>query len=428
MFDRAQIKIKAGDGGDGVAAFRREKFVPYGGPDGGDGGRGGNVVIRASESESSLKKYRMRKPYRAVRGGDGSGNNRHGRDGADLVLTVPPGTVIASLEGEEKVHLADLARAGESVIVARGGKGGLGNTHFKSSTNQAPKIYQAGETGEAKTLQLDLMLIADVGIIGYPNAGKSTLLTAASAARPRVASYPFTTLEPMLGVVEIGLKTFILAEIPGLISGAHLGKGLGHDFLRHAMRTRVLVHLLGGDAASPINDMLRVNEELALFDISLASKQQIVVINKIDLPEVEARLDGIKKELAGAGIKAYAISAATGQGVPALMKEVLNLLIADKSEEKIVGNMQPIKVFRPQPRDTRVSINHEGDEYVVHAPELERIRGGVGVSANELRWQLSFQLKRLHIDKALEKAGAQPGDKIRLGNMTWEWYASGRAK
>ncbi len=421
MFDRAQIRVKAGDGGDGVVAFHREKFIPYGGPDGGDGGRGGDLIIRASDTEDSLRKYRQKRLYRAENGRPGSGNNKHGKDGQELVLTVPPGTLVKTLEDGEEVLVDDLERPGDQAVVAQGGKGGWGNTHYKSSTNQAPKIAQRGETGVEKTILLDMRLIADVGIIGYPNAGKSTLLAAASAARPKVADYPFTTLEPVLGVVEIGMEYFIIAEIPGLISGAHLGRGLGHDFLRHAMRTKILIHLLSGASASPIDDMLKVNEELALYDVALAGKPQIVVINKTDLPEVQERLAGIKSELAGAGVKAWDISAATGQGVPALMQEALKVLKQEAAGEKVVDTKIPVKVFRPQPREALVRVSRVGDEFVVSAPGLERLRGGPGVSPADLRWQLNYQFKRLGIDKALEKAGVKTGDKVRCGELSWEW-------
>jgi GTP-binding protein len=428
MFDRAQIRVKAGDGGDGVVAFHREKYIPYGGPDGGDGGNGGNVIIRASETEDSLRRYRQKRLNRAESGRAGSGDKKHGRDGEHLVLTVPPGTLVNAVEGDVKVLIADLKKPGEEVVVAKGGRGGYGNTHFKSSTNQAPKIAQRGETREEKTIALDMRLIADVGIIGYPNAGKSTLLAAASAAKPKVADYPFTTLEPVLGVVEIDMESFIMAEIPGLIAGAHLGRGLGHDFLRHALRTKILIHLLSGTEASPIDDMLKVNEELALFDSALGSKPQIVVINKIDLPEVEERLAGIKSELAAANIKAYGISAATGQGVPGLMKEAMKVLEEKAPEEKVIAVSQPLKVFRPQPREPRVKVRRVGDEFVVSAPDIERIKGGADVSPTELRWQLNYQFKRLGIDKALEKAGVKTGDKVRCGELTWEWTPPGREK
>jgi GTP-binding protein len=426
MIDRAEIKLKAGDGGDGVVGFRREMYAPYGGPDGGDGGRGGDVIIRATEAVDSLRRYRQKKTYRAGDGRDGQGRNKTGKNGENLLLEVPPGTMVTETVAGEKVLISDLENAGEKVVVAKGGKGGWGNTRYKSSVNQAPRIAQRGEAGEVKTVSLDMKMIADVGVIGYPNAGKSTMLAAVSKARPKAAGYPFTTLEPVPGVVEIGIESFVIAEIPGLIEGAHLGRGLGHDFLRHAQRTKVLIHLLDGTSAAPEDDMMRVNRELDLYDLDLARKTQIVVLNKIDLPEVQAKLDGIKSELFVGGIKAHEISAATGQGVDELMKEVM--LVLKTETEKVAKITGTEKVFRPRLREPRVSISREGDEYIVAAPGLERIKGGAGISAADMRWELSYQFKRLGVDKALEKAGAKAGDKIRCGEFTWEWAPAGGGK
>jgi GTP-binding protein len=336
------------------------------------------------------------------------------------MLTVPPGTIVKLDESDGgDVFLADLEKPGDEVVVAKGGKGGWGNTHYKTSTNQTPRIAQRGEAGEEHTVRLEMRLIADAGIIGYPNAGKSTLLAAVSAARPKIASYPFTTLEPVVGVVKLGSDSFVMAEIPGLIAGAHLGRGLGHDFLRHAMRTKILIHLISGSSESPADDMLKVNEELALFDHTLARKPQLIALNKIDLPEVQERLKEIKKEFKAAGVKANYVSAATGQGVPALMTEAMKVLKAETAAEK--STKQPVKVFRPQPREPRVRVVKEGDEYVIHTPDLERIFAGAGVTPGELRWQLNYQLDRLGANRTLEKAGAKSGDKIRCGELTWEY-------
>jgi len=290
VFDRVEIVIRAGDGGDGAVSFRREKHVPFGGPDGGDGGDGGNVVILADLSVTSLRMFKRKRVYRASKGEGGKGKKKHGKSGEDLVLRVPAGTIVLDKErSSDEALVADCAQAGQQAVVARGGRGGLGNTRFTSSTNQAPRIAQKGEVGEELSLILEMRLIADVGIIGFPNVGKSTLLAAASAAKPKIASYPFTTLEPVLGVVEVGLKSFVIAEIPGLIDGAHLGRGLGHDFLRHIMRTKILIHMIDGASASPVEDMVRVNAELSAFELTLAQKSQLVVINKIDLPQVQAQ-------------------------------------------------------------------------------------------------------------------------------------------
>jgi len=418
MLDTAGITVRAGGGGDGAISFRHEKYVPYGGPDGGDGGDGGNVLIVADSGVSNLVAFRRKASYRARRGENGRGSKRHGARGEDLVLAVPLGTVVQDAEqsGDEAL-LADMEEPGQQVIVARGGRAGLGNTHFTSSTNQAPRIAQRGEPGEEKTLFLELRLIADVGIIGYPNVGKSTLLAAASAAKPRIASYPFTTLEPVVGVVEVGLETFVLAEIPGLIEGAHVGRGLGHDFLRHATRTRVLIHVVDGGSESPAEDMARVNAELGLFDAGLALKPQLVVVNKTDLPEVSARLKELTGAFGVAGIEPVAVSAETGEGVPELMGRALHLL---KQTGDSARDM-PGKTLRPRPRREGATIGKDGDTFVLHAPALARIITRGDLTSAAMRSQLNRELVRLGLDKALRKAGAGPGDRIRCGELDWEW-------
>jgi GTP-binding protein len=427
MFDKAEISVRSGSGGDGSVHFRREMYVPFGGPDGGDGGKGGDVIFKTDRNMDDLRNFPRSRLYRAENGQNGMGQKKHGRNGQDLVLGVPSGTVVIEVTGEGmEVMLGDLGGPGESLTVAEGGKGGWGNTHYKSSTNQTPRVAQRGEKGEEKVIRLEMRLIADVGVIGYPNAGKSTLLAAASAARPKIAGYPFTTLEPVLGVVNIGLDNFTLAEIPGLIEGAHLGKGLGHDFLQHAMRTRIFIHLLSGTSETPVEDMLKLNQELTLYNPALGEKKQIIALNKIDLPEVQEKLKELKNELAGAGIKAHYISAEKGEGVTGLMEEVLKALKAGESRGKETET--PVKVFRPRPKESRVTVTREGDEFVVHEAELERLFGGKGITPGELGWQLNYQLKRMGGDKLLEKAGAKTGDRIRCGNITWEWYRPGSEK
>jgi GTP-binding protein len=424
MFDRVEISIKAGDGGSGAVSFRREMYVPFGGPDGGDGGKGGDVIIRADKSVDSLRSFRQNQLYHAENGYNGKSKKKYGKNGKDLILLVPPGTmVIAVQEDAAEAILADLEFIDEKVIAGVGGKGGWGNVHFKSSTNQTPRLAQRGEKGEARNLRLEMRLIADVGIIGYPNAGKSTLLASASAAKPKIASYPFTTLEPVLGVVNIGDESFILAEIPGLIEGAHIGKGLGHDFLRHAMRTKILIHLIDGTSNTPGEDMIKVNNELAMFDVSLAKKPQIIVLNKIDLPEVQEKLEKIKNELSAVGIKAHYISAATGQGVRELMAAALEVLKTQAGLEK--HPEMPGKIFRPQPREARIKVAKAGGEWVIHAPGLDRLIAGGGATEGELRWQLNYQLKKHGVNSILEKAGVKVGDKVRCGDLVWEWDKPG---
>lgn len=419
MFDKVEIKVKAGVGGRGAIGFRREKFVPFGGPDGGNGGAGGSIVIRAEGSVDSLRSYRRNKIYRAENGRNGGGNKRYGKNGKDLVLKVPLGTVVKYISEADDEFMADLTNEGDEVIVARGGRGGWGNTHFVSPTNQAPQIAQIGEKGEERTIMLEMRLIADVGIIGYPNVGKSTLLTAASAANPKVASYPFTTIEPVLGVVDVGQYRFVMAEIPGLIQGAHLGRGLGHDFLQHTMRTKILIHLISGGSESPFADMMRVNEELALYEPALAQKPQVIAINKIDLLEVQEKLGTLKGEFASIGIKPFCISAVTGQGIPELMTEAARILKSVTAEKKGEGLTK--RVFRPKPREAEITVSKVGDVFVLSVPELERLVVGAGSSPSELRWQFNDQLIRLGVKRALEKAGVKPGSKIRCGELEWEW-------
>lgn len=292
--------------------------------------------------------------------------------------------------------------------------------HFASAGNQAPRLAQAGGVGEEKSLILELKLIADAGVIGYPNVGKSSLLASASAAKPKVASYPFTTLEPILGAVEVGHQGFILAEIPGLISGAHLGRGLGHDFLRHIVRTKILIHLVDGSAASPVDDMIKVNNELNLFDSALGQKPQIVVANKVDMPGVRERLEELGAAFGSIGITVQFISAATGEGVSQLMSKVLEMLGQETAEEAS-SREAPLKVFHPKPRGARVSVSREGDTLVVAAPELERIIAGTDLADPEARRQLIGQVTRTGVTRVIEKAGAKPGDKVRCGNLEWRW-------
>lgn len=421
MLDRVEITVHAGSGGNGMVCFRREKFVPMGGPDGGDGGPGGNVIIRADNGISDFRFFRSKGVYKADEGKGGGSKKKHGKTGEDLVLTVPVGTVVLPKTqiGDEDDVLADLEQDGQQVVIARGGKGGFGNSHYATSVRQSPTIAQKGEAGEEVTIILDLRLIADVGIIGYPNVGKSSLLAAATAANPKIADYPFTTKEPILGVVEVGNETFVLAEIPGLIVGAHLGKGLGHDFLRHAIRTRAFIHLIDGSSSSPVEDMIAVNNELSLFDTLLGQKPQIVVVNKVDVPEVKRRVDDIKEAFREAGINVRFISAATGEGVAVLMREAWQKL-QSITIPKVEGE-EPKKVFRPQPRGAGLTIHKEGDVFVVEVPGLERMVSDTGEATPELQLHVQRQLTRIGLNRILGRAGAKPGDKVRCGIVEWEW-------
>jgi GTP-binding protein len=330
--DQVLIHVKAGDGGKGAVAFRREKFVPKGGPSGGDGGDGGSVVLVVDEGLSTLLDFRYKREYQAASGENGSNKDKYGRGGDDLVLRVPPGTQIHDEETGELV--ADLHAGGERFVLAQGGKGGRGNIHFATSTDRAPRRAEPGFPGQERSVRLDLKLLADVGLLGFPNVGKSSLIARISAARPKIADYPFTTLVPNLGMVRLtGERSFVVADIPGLIEGAHAGAGLGARFLRHVERTRVLVHLLDATAGpdrTPLRDFDAINRELELFDPELARRPQVVVLNKLDLPDVQDALKKLTASFARRKVRLHTISAATGAGVEPLLEEVWKVLIAER--------------------------------------------------------------------------------------------------
>jgi GTPase len=323
--DQVDIHVAAGDGGKGCLSFRREKYVPRGGPDGGDGGAGGSVYIVATPRKNTLVDFRFHPEFEARSGQHGQGSNRTGQEGDDLEIEVPIGTLVYERSQEGEAHLlADLAVDGQRVLIAKGGRGGLGNAKFATSTNRAPRKTQPGEPGEEKSLRLELKLLADVGLVGFPNAGKSTLIARVSAARPKIADYPFTTLTPNLGVVSMGDdRSFVVADVPGLIEGAHAGHGLGHQFLRHIERTKVLIHLVdvsGASGRDPVQDFETINEELRLFDRGLAAKPQLVAANKIDALDDPERLAALERRVKKAKLRLFRISGVTGEGVPALLE------------------------------------------------------------------------------------------------------------
>jgi GTP-binding protein len=336
FIDEVRIRVKAGDGGNGCLAFRREKFVPRGGPSGGDGGRGGDVVFVASEHHNTLLHLRFNPEHTAERGRHGEGSNRTGRDGASIDVAVPVGTIVYDDDTGEQLH--DFTEAGERFTVARGGRGGRGNQHFATSTHQAPTEHEAGHPGEEKRLQLRLKLLADVGLVGFPNAGKSTLISRISAARPKIADYPFTTLEPNLGVVSVGDESFVVADIPGLIEGAHLGHGLGVQFLRHIERTRVLVHLVDVSESTgrdPAEDFRIVMDELKSFSEDLVKKPMLVVASKVDVAQDPGRIEELKAVAASANLPFYEISSVTGLGIEEL-KYTLAQFLAKRVDEEVI--------------------------------------------------------------------------------------------
>ncbi|HEX2170914.1 MAG TPA: GTPase ObgE [Dehalococcoidia bacterium] len=422
-YDQLKVYVKAGDGGNGVVSFRREKFVPRGGPDGGDGGRGGSVYVEADPGLNTLLALGRQRHFRAERGGNGGGQNRHGAAGDDLIIKVPPGTVVLEVPEhggiEEGVPIADLVEPGQRVMVARGGRGGLGNSHFATSTNQTPRVAQRGEPGEERWLVLDLRLIADVGIVGYPNVGKSTLLTAATAAHPKVADYPFTTLEPNLGVAEVDDTTFILADIPGLIEGAHKGVGLGHEFLRHIARTTILIHLVDAAEPDPIANVRAINEELRLYRPDLAEKPQVIGLNKIDRPEAAERLPELSRRLDQFG-PVRALSALTGEGVPDLLRTVYELWRKAKAEQP-ARPVEALPVLRPRPRDEEFSVEERDGAYYVTGRRVERMVAMTDLENEDAVLLLQRNLGRLGVVQALEAAGVQSGDTVHFGKVELEW-------
>ncbi len=418
FFDEAVIHVRSGDGGDGLVHFRREKYVPRGGPDGGDGGRGGDVVLVATRHMNTLYTFRHARKFIAKNGKNGGPNNRSGASAPPLRIEVPLGTVIK--DANTGAVIADLVEHGQAVVVAKGGRGGRGNQHFATSTNQAPRMAERGAPGEARDLRLELRLIADVGIVGVPNAGKSTLLSVISSAKPKIAPYPFTTLEPNLGVVVVGDRNIVFADIPGLIEGAHMGVGLGHAFLRHVQRTRLLIHLLNGESENPLADFNQINAELALFDPELAHKPQIVAFNKLDLPEAQARWSAVERALKQRGCTVMAISAATGSGVRELVNRVAAELAQLPAQVRIF-DQTPTYTLEDEARMAFTLSRGEHGEYIVRGEAIERAAAMTYWEFDESVARFQRILETLGITKALEEAGVQVGDTVFIGDYELEW-------
>jgi GTP-binding protein len=414
--DRTKIYIKGGDGGNGAVSFRREKYVPFGGPDGGDGGRGGDVVFVVDPNLRTLLDFRYQQHLRAERGGHGEGGNRHGRGSEDLVVKVPPGTQVR--EDETGHLLADLTAEGQSFIVAKGGRGGRGNSRFTGSANKAPKFAEKGEPGAERWVWLELKLIADAGLIGFPNAGKSTLLSSVSAARPKVADYPFTTLSPNLGVVEVdGIEPFVIADLPGLIGGAHQGVGLGHEFLRHVERTRLLIHVVdaaGVEGRSPLEDYRQINEEISLYDPRLAELPQIVAANKIDLPAAEEGLAALRAEVGEE--KVFPVSAVTGMGVRTLLYRaaaILAELPASPFADEETALLSPLIEGEGEP----ITIEREEGVFMLKGRYLERLVAMTDFDNEDATKRFQRIFKHAGHEKALLAAGAKNGDTVRIRDV-----------
>jgi GTPase len=420
FIDRAEILVQSGKGGDGMVHFHREKYVTRGGPDGGDGGRGGDVILQVRPTLNTLVAFRYTTRFVAGEGKNGGTNNKSGKSAENLVVLVPPGTIVFEiLDGGTPSLLGDLTGPDQTLVVCKGGRGGRGNPHFKSSINQIPRTAERGEPGQEKRLRLELKLIADIGIVGVPNAGKSTLLAALTNAKPKIADYPFTTLEPNLGVANVDDDTtVVLADVPGLIEGASQGTGLGFEFLRHVQRTRVLIHLLDGLAEDPLADFSQINSEMALFDPGLGRKSQIVAFNKIDQPEVLERWPKIKKELKKRGYEAMAISALARTDVRKLLLKAVEVLAETPELEDIE---KELPVYRPAEDPRAFTITREPDGWRVRSKSIER-------AAAMTPWDQSGSVRRfqkmmdhLGVDDALRKAGAHEGDTVYIGEYELEY-------
>jgi len=396
-------------------SFRREKYVPRGGPDGGDGGDGGNVVVVTDQAEATLDPLAQRKTVRAKSGGAGRGAKKHGERGEDAVLRVPVGTAIWSSNGNQ---IADLRAPGMSVVVAKGGLGGKGNARMARPERRAPRIAERGLEGERGRIRLELRLLAEAGLAGLPNAGKSSLLRAVSSARPKVGSYPFTTLEPYLGVVERGYERIVMADIPGLIEGAHEGAGLGVKFLRHVERTLVLVHVVDASAVDARADLEVVRGELEAFGRGLSEKRWLVALNKIDLPGAHERAEEEIRRLRAEGVAAYGVSALTGAGVDSLVEKLFEVVGEERA--RLAAETAPAPVLRPQPTQ-RVRVEREGDVLVVRGESPERAVAQLGVDPGEARVELARRLQRMGVHGALKRAGVKAGDRVRIGEAVLEW-------
>ncbi len=416
FIDEAKIHVRAGKGGDGMVHFRREKFVPRGGPDGGDGGKGGDVVLEVAPTLNTLSAFRHKTRFRAQDGSRGGPNNRTGKSADDLVILVPPGTVVYREPGGELV--GDLLAPGQRLVVARGGRGGRGNARFASARNQAPRIGEKGEPAEDTDLRLELKLIADIGIVGVPNAGKSTFLSAVTNAKPKIAPYPFTTLTPNLGVAELDLDTtLVLADIPGLIEGAHQGAGLGDAFLRHIQRTRVLIHLLDGLSDDPLADYGQINSEMALFDPGLAHKPQIVALNKMDLPDVQARWPEVEAKLQGLGVQPVSISAVAGSNVRQLLYRAAELL----AQAPEAPEYEATPVYRYETDPEAFEVEHGDEGWRVKGEAIERAAAMTYWEYDQSVRRFQRILQALGVEEALRSAGVKPGETVFIGEHELEW-------
>ena len=422
--DYVKITIKSGNGGDGAITFRREKYVAAGGPDGGDGGRGGNIYFRVDPNANTLIDFRYTKKFKAQNGENGSGANKYGKSGEDLYIDVPIGTIIKDAE-TGKIG-ADLSKQGQVELILKGGRGGKGNSHFATATRQVPRFAEAGEDGEEKEIILELKLLADVGLLGFPNVGKSTFLSRVTDAKPKIANYHFTTLEPNLGVVKSkNGDSFVIADIPGLIEGASEGTGLGIQFLRHVERTRLLLHLIdvsGIEGRNPIEDYKTINEELKKYSEKLSNKKQIIVANKIDIMQDDVGLKELEKMAKKDNIELFKISGVTGEGVTELLDRVTSVLKTLPKEEMVEETEKVVYTLEDEDDKQEFTVRKEGDTFIVEGKAVNRLMGRINIDDNESMYYFQKKLKELGIEAELKKQGICEGDYVKMLNWTFEWY------
>lgn len=420
--DYAKITIKSGNGGDGAVTFRREKYVAAGGPDGGDGGRGGSIYFKVDPNANTLIDFRYTKKFKAQNGENGSGANKYGKSGEDLYINVPIGTIIKDVETGKVV--ADLSKQGQEELVLKGGRGGKGNSHFATSTRQVPRFAQAGEEGEEKEVILELKLLADVGLLGFPNVGKSTFLSVVTDAKPKIANYHFTTIEPNLGVVKTkNGDSFVIADIPGIIEGASDGVGLGTQFLRHVERTRLLLHVIdvsGTEGRDPVQDFYTINEELKKYSEKLSKRKQIIVANKIDIMQDETNYKKLEELAKKEKLEIYKISGATGEGIEKLLNRVSEILKTLPKEELVETEERVIYTLE-EDKDEFI-VRKEGDTFIIEGKAINRLMGRINIDDNESMYYFQKNLKSLGIEDELKRQGIKEGDPVKILNWTFEWY------
>lgn len=425
FIDRVEIDVRAGKGGNGAVAFRREKYVPDGGPAGGDGGRGGNVIFKVDPGIRTLMDFRYKKKHIAPSGQDGGTKKMSGKKGQDLIIKIPPGTLLKDKESGRII--ADLTQPEEEKIIARGGKGGRGNQHFATSTRQAPRFAEGGISGQERQLVLELKLLADVGLLGFPNVGKSTLLASVTKAKPKIADYHFTTLIPNLGVVEWKNNiSFVMADIPGIIEGAHLGAGLGHQFLRHVERTKLLIHVLdvsGLEGRDPLEDFAIINNELMNYNVKLAQRKQIVALNKMDLVIDTEKIKNIRASLEKQGFEVFEISAATKSGIDQLLDRVIRLLDEIGEVESIFAEEEIEAMYSlDQEEEREFTIKKKKNEYIVEGKDMERLINSVNFDDLDSVRYFQRMLRRKGVIDALEEEGIEDGQTVKILDIEFDFY------